>query len=93
MEVNLKLVIQRVKKAKVEVDEKIVGKIEKGFLVLIGITHNDTEKEADYLAKKLCNLRVFEDTNGKMNLNIKEVQGKLLIVSQFTLYADCTSRK
>ncbi len=89
----MKLVIQRVKKAKVEVDEKIVGKIEKGFLVLIGITHNDTEKEADYLAKKLCNLRVFEDTNGKMNLNIKEVQGKLLIVSQFTLYADCTSRK
>lgn len=85
----MKLVIQRVKNAKVEVDNKIVGKIEKGFLVLIGITHEDTEKEVDYLAKKLCNLRVFTDQNDKMNLSLKEVNGELLIVSQFTLYGDC----
>lgn len=87
----MKLVVQRVKEAKVEVENKTTGKIEKGFLVLIGITHKDTEKDADYLVKKLCNLRVFEDENGKMNLSIKDVKGKLLIVSQFTLYADCTS--
>lgn len=85
----MKLVIQRVKKAKVEVEEKVVGKIEKGFLVLIGITHTDTKQEADYLAKKLCNLRVFEDENQKMNKNLKDVNGKLLVVSQFTLYANC----
>lgn len=86
----MKLVIQRVKKAKVEVKGKIVGKINKGFLVLIGITHSDTKEQADYLVKKLCNLRVFEDENEKMNLAIKHVKGELLIVSQFTLYADCT---
>lgn len=85
----MKLVIQRVKQAKVEVKGKVAGEIEKGFLVLIGITHTDTRQEADYLAKKLCNLRVFEDENQKMNLNLKDVKGKLLIVSQFTLYADC----
>ena len=85
----MKLVVQRVKNAKVEVDEKVVGKIEKGFLVLLGVTHEDTEKEADYLAKKLCNLRVFEDENEKMNLALKDVKGELLIVSQFTLYANC----
>lgn len=86
----MKLVIQRVKNAKVEVENKIVGKIGKGFLVLVGITHEDTEKEVDYLAKKLCNLRVFTDENDKMNLSLKDVNGELLIVSQFTLYADCT---
>lgn len=85
----MKLVIQRVKQAQVKVDEKIVGKIDRGFLVLVGITHEDTEKEADYLARKLCHLRVFEDEQEKMNLSIKDVSGKLLIVSQFTLYADC----
>lgn len=85
----MKLVIQRVKHAKVEVEGKTVGKIEKGFLVLIGITHTDTYQEADYLAKKLCNLRVFEDENQKMNRSLKDVNGKLLIVSQFTLYANC----
>ena len=84
----MKLVIQRVKNAKVEVDEKVVGKIENGFMVLIGIRKGDTKKEADYLVKKLINLRVFEDENGKMNLNIKSVGGSLLLVSQFTLYAD-----
>ena len=86
----MKLVVQRVKNAKVEVEGKIVGAIEKGFLVLIGITHNDTKEIADYLVKKLCNLRIFEDENEKMNLSLKDVNGKMLIVSQFTLYADCT---
>ena len=86
----MKLVVQRVKNAKVEVEGKTVGEIEKGFLVLLGVTHNDTKETADYLVKKLCNLRVFEDENEKMNLALKDVNGKLLIVSQFTLYADCT---
>ena len=86
----MKLVVQRVKNAKVEVEGNTVGKIEKGFLVLIGVTHTDTKKEADYLVKKLCNLRVFEDENEKMNLGLKDVEGQLLIISQFTLYADCT---
>ncbi len=85
----MKIVVQRVKNAKVDVDGKTVGKIEQGFLVLLGVTHNDTKKEADYLVKKLCNLRVFEDENGKMNLSLKDIGGELLIVSQFTLYADC----
>ena len=87
----MKLVVQRVLNSKVEVDGKVVGKIEKGFMVLCGITHNDTEKEADVLARKLCNLRVFEDENEKMNLSLKDVGGKLLIISQFTLYADSMS--
>lgn len=86
----MKLVIQRVKNAKVEVNEKTVGAIEKGFLVLLGVTHTDTREKADYLVKKLCNLRVFKDENDKMNLSIKDVDGKLLIISQFTLYADCS---
>lgn len=86
----MKLVVQRVKNAKVEVEGETVGSIEKGFLVLLGVTHTDTKETADYLVKKLCNLRVFEDENGKMNLSIRDVKGKLLIVSQFTLYADCT---
>ena len=86
----MKLVVQRVKNAKVDVEGKTVGTIDKGFLVLLGVTHNDTKDTADYLVKKLCNLRVFEDENQKMNLSLKDVNGKLLIVSQFTLYADCT---
>ncbi len=85
----MKLVVQRVKKAQVEVEQKIVGKIESGFLVLLGVTHKDTTEQADYLVKKLCNLRVFSDENDKMNLSIKDVKGELLIVSQFTLYANC----
>ena len=86
----MKLVVQRVKNASVEVEGKKVGSIEKGYLVLLGVTHTDTKETADYLVKKLCNLRVFEDENGKMNLNIKQVGGSLLIVSQFTLYGDCS---
>ena len=86
----MKIVVQRVKGANVEVDGNIVGKIDKGFLVLLGVTHNDTKENADYLVKKLCKLRVFTDEDGKMNLDIKKVNGKLLIVSQFTLYANCS---
>ena len=85
----MKLVVQRVNKAQVEVDGKIVGKINKGFMVLCGITHDDTEKQADILARKLCNLRVFEDENEKMNLSIKDINGQILVISQFTLFADC----
>ena len=86
----MKLVVQRVKNAQVEVEGKVVGKIGKGFLVLLGVTHNDTKEQADYLVKKLCKLRIFTDENDKMNLALKDVKGELLIVSQFTLYADCT---
>ena len=85
----MKLVIQRVKNASVEVEEKIVGEIEKGFLVLVGIKIGDTKEQADYLVKKVCNLRIFTDENNKMNLSLKDVNGKLLIVSQFTLYGNC----
>lgn len=85
----MKLVIQRVKYASVKVDGKIVGKIDKGFLVLLGVGPDDTEKEADFLVQKLVKLRIFEDENEKMNLSIKDIDGELLIVSQFTLYADC----
>lgn len=86
----MKFVIQRVKNAQVNVDNKTVGKIENGFLVLIGITHTDTREIADYLVKKLINLRIFEDEKGKMNLSLNDINGSLLLVSQFTLYADCS---
>lgn len=86
----MKIVVQRVKNAQVEVEGNVVGKIKQGFLVLLGVTHTDTRKEADYLVKKLCQLRVFTDENDKMNLGLKDVGGELLIVSQFTLYADCS---
>lgn len=86
----MKIVVQRVKNAQVEVEGKTVGKIGKGFLILLGVTHNDTKEQADYLVKKLCKLRVFADENNKMNLDLKDINGELLIVSQFTLYADCT---
>lgn len=87
----MKFVVQRVKNAKVDVNETTVGKIDEGFLVLIGITHTDTKEIADYLIKKLINLRAFEDDNGKMNLSLSDINGSLLLVSQFTLYADCSS--
>ncbi|MCI8636379.1 MAG: D-tyrosyl-tRNA(Tyr) deacylase [Clostridia bacterium] len=85
------MLYKELKKRGVEVEGKTVGKIETGFLVLLGVTHEDTEEQADYLVKKLCNLRVFCDENDKMNLSIKDVNGQLLIVSQFTLYADCSN--
>lgn len=87
----MKLLVQRIANANVKVDDKIVGKVDKGFLVLCGVTHTDTKETADYLVKKLLNLRVFEDENEKMNLSLKQVNGELLIVSQFTLYADTSS--
>ncbi len=86
----MKLVVQRVKNAKVDINNETNGKIDKGFLVLLGVTNGDTKKEANYLVKKLCNLRIFEDENEKMNLSIKDVNGEILIVSQFTLYGDCS---
>lgn len=85
----MRLVIQRVSEASVKVDGTVIGQIGKGFLVLWGAKNGDTEKEADYLAAKLCKLRVFEDEQGKMNLGLKDVGGELLIISQFTLYAGC----
>ena len=85
----MKFVIQRVSEAEVEVNEKCVGKIRKGFLVLIGIAHSDDRAVADIMVKKVINLRAFSDENDKMNLALKDVNGELLMVSQFTLYANC----
>lgn len=85
----MRFVIQRVTHASVTIDSKIAGKIERGFLVLIGIENNDTEKIADKMVLKMTGLRIFEDEAGKMNLSLKQVNGGLLLISQFTLYADC----
>ena len=85
----MRAVIQRVKHASVTVDNQITGEIKQGFLVLLGVTHSDTEKEVDWLAKKITDLRVFNDSEDKMNLGLKEVNGELLIISQFTLYGNC----
>ena len=85
----MRLVVQRVNESNVKVDNKIVGEIKKGFLVLLGIKSTDTKKDADYLVRKLVNLRIFSDENDKMNLALKDVSGELLIISQFTLYGDC----
>lgn len=85
----MKFVIQRVTQASVEVDQKIIGSIKKGFLVLIGVSNEDSTEIADKLIRKLISLRIFEDENGKTNLALKDVNGELLLVSQFTLYADC----
>ena len=84
----MRLVVQRVGNANVTVDGRVIGEINKGFLVLLGVTHEDDEKAVDFLVNKLCNLRVFTDDEDKMNLSIKDIEGELLIVSQFTLYAD-----
>ena len=85
----MKFVIQRVNHAEVKVDGETVGKIGKGFLVLIGVGRGDTREDADWYLKKLRGLRIFEDENGKTNLSLADVNGELLLVSQFTLYADC----
>lgn len=85
----MRFVIQRVNEAKVEVDNNIVGSINKGFLVLIGVSGSDNEEIADKMIKKLIGLRIFEDENGKTNLDLSAVNGSLLLISQFTLYADC----
>lgn len=85
----MKLVIQRVTEASVTIDGDIVGQIKKGFLVLVGVEREDTESIADKFLEKMLKLRIFEDENGKTNLSLKQVDGELLLVSQFTLLADC----
>lgn len=85
----MKFVIQRVLEASVKVDDTIIGEISKGYLVLIGVSNTDTKEIADKMVKKMLGLRIFEDENGKTNLSLANVQGSLLLVSQFTLYANC----
>lgn len=85
----MRFIIQRVSEASVKVDGATIGKIDKGFLVLIGISNEDTKEIADKMTKKMLGLRIFEDENGKTNLDLKTVDGQLLLISQFTLYADC----
>ena len=84
----MRAVVQRVTRAKVEVDGKVTGEIKKGFLVLVGFTHGDTEADCIRVAKKISGLRIFSDENDKINLSLKDVEGDILCVSQFTLYAD-----
>ncbi|MFG6494030.1 D-aminoacyl-tRNA deacylase [Fictibacillus sp. UD] len=84
----MKVVLQRAKNAEVIVDSEVKGKIESGLVLLVGVTHDDTEKDADYLAEKIVNLRIFEDENEKMNLSLKDIDGSILSISQFTLYGD-----
>ena len=86
----MKVVVQRVKEAHVTVDEKTVGKIDNGFLVLVGFTYGDNEEVISWMINKILNLRVFDDQDGVMNLSIKDVNGSILSVSQFTLYGDCS---
>ena len=85
----MRAVLTKVKSASVTIDGQVVGQIGKGFLILLGVGPNDTEKECRYLAEKALGLRVFEDENGKMNLGLEQVQGQVLVVSQFTLYGNC----
>ena len=85
----MKFVIQRVTNASCTVNHEITGSIQKGFLVLVGVSDEDTREIADKMVKKLIGLRIFEDTEGKTNLSLKDVGGELLLISQFTLYADC----
>ena len=85
----MRFIIQRVSEASVTVEDQTIGKIQKGFLVLIGVSDSDTQETADKLIKKMIGLRIFEDENGKTNLSLADVNGSLLLVSQFTLYANC----
>lgn len=85
----MRAVVQRVKSAEVRVDGKVTGKIDKGILVLLGVGEEDNEKDLEYMAKKIANLRIFNDDEDKMNLSVLDVGGKALVVSQFTLYGDC----
>ena len=89
----MKAVVQRVKKTTLSVDGKLIGEIPFGLTVYLGVKTGDSEKEAAYLAKKIAALRIFEDENGKMNLNLEQVGGAMLVISQFTLYADTSSRR
>ncbi len=89
----MRAVVTRVSSASVVIDGRVNGAIENGFLVLLGVAPEDTEQAADRLADKVCRLRIFEDENGKMNLDLAQVGGSLLVVSQFTLFADCKSRR
>lgn len=84
----MRLVVQRVTSASVKVEEEITGAINEGYMVLVGVTHEDTEEDVHYLAEKLAHLRIFEDENGKMNHSLLDVKGSVLSVSQFTLYGD-----
>jgi len=84
----MRVIVQRTTDATVKIDGEVAGKIEKGFMLLVGITHSDTQADADYIAKKVAQLRVFEDVDGKMNLSIKDIGGAVLSISQFTLYGD-----
>ncbi|MGN1132343.1 MAG: D-aminoacyl-tRNA deacylase [Ruminococcus sp.] len=86
----MRIVLQRVSFANVEINKEIKGKCQKGFLVLLGVKQGDTEKEADFLASKVANLRVFSDENDKMNLSLLDIGGGALVISNFTLYADCS---
>ena len=85
----MRVVVQRCTRAEVRIDSECVGKIGKGFMLLVGVTDGDTQAEADLLAKKIAQLRVFEDEAGKMNLALHDIRGEILSISQFTLYADC----
>lgn len=89
----MRVVVQRCKKAKVTVNDTVVGQIEQGLMLLVGITHEDTEQDAKYLSDKVSGLRIFEDETGKMNVSVTEMGGQILSVSQFTLYGDCRKGK
>src|SRR5438876_1949175 len=89
----MRVVVQRVSRASVTIDGEVVGRIDRGLLVLLGITHGDTPEQARWLAEKIVGLRIFNDAEGKMNRDLSEVGGAMLIVSQFTLYGDCRKGK
>ncbi len=85
----MRAVVQRVKKSKVTVDERVVGEINQGLMVLLGVGNEDAESDVEYLSEKIINLRIFEDNDGKMNKSLLDIGGEILVVSQFTLYGDC----